>query len=190
MRPYSLHPNILVFAWSIRRPSRRVVSAPRQRRGREIPMATMSKGNSGWPVAAWVSTTPATTTRRPSTTVRQSPATMTTSLPVLAARHRHAHQRVAVRRHRYLVQHRFRSVAGLDQSIGNRLRKPDGDRGRRQKASEYFRLGAGRNQSDDAFTIAGLQVETSTRSVPEPGTLALLGAGRMGLRLLRRRNHA
>ena len=133
MRPYSLHPNILVFAWSIRRPSRRVVSAPRQRRGRAIPMATMSKGNSGWPVAAWVSTTPVTTTRRPSTTVRQSPATMTTSLPVLAARHRHAHQRVTVRRHRYLVQHRFRSVAGLDQSIGNRLRKPDGDRARRQK---------------------------------------------------------
>lgn len=54
--------------------------------------------------------------------------------------------------------------------------------------SRYFRLGAVRgNDSNDAFKIAGLRIETVTRQVPEPGPLSLLGVGLLALGLIRRR---
>lgn len=57
--------------------------------------------------------------------------------------------------------------------------------------SRYFRLGAERgSDSNDAFKIAGLRIETGTvstsqtRTISEPGTIALFGAGLLGLGLL------
>ena len=53
--------------------------------------------------------------------------------------------------------------------------------------SQYFRFGAAQGQNDDSFTIAGLQLQTGARAVSEPGTLGLIGAGLIGLGLIRRR---
>jgi len=45
-------------------------------------------------------------------------------------------------------------------------------------------------QGDFYFLGSTLDVDAATRAVPEPGTLALLGAGLIGLGLVRRRKHA
>jgi hypothetical protein len=54
-------------------------------------------------------------------------------------------------------------------------------------AFEVFQVGNGTNPSDNPFGL--LYAGTLTAAVPEPGTLALFGAGLAGLGWLRRRRH-
>jgi hypothetical protein len=55
-------------------------------------------------------------------------------------------------------------------------------------AIELFQVGNGTSPSDNPFGV--LYAGTLTAAVPEPGTLALFGAGLAGLGLLRRRRHS
>jgi hypothetical protein len=55
-------------------------------------------------------------------------------------------------------------------------------------AFEVFQVGNGTNPNDNPFGL--LYAGTLTAAVPEPGTLALFGAGLAGMGLLRRRRHS